>query len=450
MKTTQIFISYSHKNEIWKDKIIKFLKAGRITENYGAWQDRKIEVGSDWENEIFTAIDHARIAILPITTDFLASTYIMETEIPRLLARVKQNECHILPLLIENCPWNKHQWLNKKQMFPRDGKSLSSLSEENQNGLLTELIDTVSTILNEYKNISPTNDHKQHKTEKKYFNIPDGLYHLLDRHQQQTEMDAVLYKFPPEENSRYIWFLHGHEDQCLDEFYRFHLKDYLWKVYFEPTIKEIKIQWPMIDKSTFNIMPNIVRQLKVHVNPETFKKKASPGTFQTIATEINQNFKTPIVIKTTITSEHWQKHGEQIFKQFLQMINDWPDRSNGPVIALMCIEYFKEKPVQSKSKVWPFWKRKKPARTQLSVNDHIRECLERIQKEQSNNSGVHFYVFSELYRITRTEAQSWIDIKEVQNFLSKNDYDPVIKKIYSKKDMTLTMSELIAQIKKNL
>jgi hypothetical protein len=51
-----------------------------------AWDDRRIEAGDDWEREIHSAIDRARVALLVVTPRFLASPFIMERELPLILA----------------------------------------------------------------------------------------------------------------------------------------------------------------------------------------------------------------------------------------------------------------------------------------------------------------------------------------------------------------------------
>ncbi len=47
-----VFISYSHKDEVWKDRLRPHLKVleqvGRIT----TWDDRKIDAGETWYPEI--------------------------------------------------------------------------------------------------------------------------------------------------------------------------------------------------------------------------------------------------------------------------------------------------------------------------------------------------------------------------------------------------------------
>ena len=45
----KIFISYSHKDDEWKDKFVTHLG---VMEELEIWDDRKIEGGDDWFTEI--------------------------------------------------------------------------------------------------------------------------------------------------------------------------------------------------------------------------------------------------------------------------------------------------------------------------------------------------------------------------------------------------------------
>ena len=87
MDTPTLFISYSHQDEAWKDRLQKqlaFLKIRLIS-----WDDRNISGGADWKSEIHEAMNQANLAILLVTPDFLCSEFISTVEVPRLLERYR-------------------------------------------------------------------------------------------------------------------------------------------------------------------------------------------------------------------------------------------------------------------------------------------------------------------------------------------------------------------------
>ena len=77
-----IFISYSHKDEKWKDLLMTHLNVLAQEGVFNPWDDRKIQIGSDWLPEIKKALNEANIAILMRSADFLTSDFIRKEEIP--------------------------------------------------------------------------------------------------------------------------------------------------------------------------------------------------------------------------------------------------------------------------------------------------------------------------------------------------------------------------------
>lgn len=101
---TQIFISYSNKDEKYKDELIKYLRPLVRQGAVNLW-DTGIEKGQDWDIEIKNAIDKSKIAILLVSSNFLASDFIVEREFPELLKKAKSNDIVILPILLSPSLW---------------------------------------------------------------------------------------------------------------------------------------------------------------------------------------------------------------------------------------------------------------------------------------------------------------------------------------------------------
>ena len=80
-----IFISYSHRDEDWKNRILLHLGVARKQDRFDLWDDRRIEGGEDWFEAITNAIDAGCVGILLVSAYSLTSNFILKEEVPRLL-----------------------------------------------------------------------------------------------------------------------------------------------------------------------------------------------------------------------------------------------------------------------------------------------------------------------------------------------------------------------------
>lgn len=137
-----IFISYSHKNEDWKERVVTHLNVLAMDEEsqIETWDDRRIEAGEEWYEAIAQAIETGSIAVLLVSADSLTSKFIMKEEIPRLLALRESGKLRrLIPLIIKHCAWQKVEWLSKLQARPKDGEPLASMTESKADEALAKL-----------------------------------------------------------------------------------------------------------------------------------------------------------------------------------------------------------------------------------------------------------------------------------------------------------------------
>jgi hypothetical protein len=142
-----VFISYSHRDEGWKDRLETALKAAGVLNGLEIWSDCRIGVGDGWEAEILAAMDRATVAILLISDDFLASKYIREVEVPRLRKRQKAGTLRILPLFVRPSTWKNAAWLTPIQGRPKDAKPLSKCRKADADEHLSALAQEVHSYL---------------------------------------------------------------------------------------------------------------------------------------------------------------------------------------------------------------------------------------------------------------------------------------------------------------
>ncbi len=121
----EVFISYSHKDELLRDELSRHLallrRQGVITE----WHDRRIGAGENWKAAIDDHLDHAELILLLISADFLASDYCFGLEMKRALDRHASGQARVIPVILRACDWTSGP-IATLQALPTDGKPVTS------------------------------------------------------------------------------------------------------------------------------------------------------------------------------------------------------------------------------------------------------------------------------------------------------------------------------------
>ena len=144
---SKIFISYSHRDKIWKDRLQEQLESLAIEGYFSVWDDRQIEPGDDWFAEIERELNQAEVAVMLISASFLTSHFILTEEIPTLLRRREQAGMRIIPIIARPCAWQDIPWLSAIAGGSEDNVALSGLSEHDQDETLTRLARKIKAIL---------------------------------------------------------------------------------------------------------------------------------------------------------------------------------------------------------------------------------------------------------------------------------------------------------------
>lgn len=136
--TKAVFISYSHKDTAWLEKVKMFL---RPLENQGLlhiWDDTDIRPGSEWLEEIKRSLESAQVAVFLITQNFLTSEFIDQKEFPVLLEKAKSRGCVIFWIAVSTSTVADSE-LSRFQAANDPKQPLDTLTEPEQARVLTSI-----------------------------------------------------------------------------------------------------------------------------------------------------------------------------------------------------------------------------------------------------------------------------------------------------------------------
>ncbi|NLF67843.1 MAG: toll/interleukin-1 receptor domain-containing protein [Candidatus Anammoximicrobium sp.] len=92
----KIFISYSHRDKEWLDRLQTALKPLVRKQEIDVWADTRVRAGGKWREEIAQALKRARVAVLLVSQNFLASDFIANEEVTPILDAARSQGLTVL------------------------------------------------------------------------------------------------------------------------------------------------------------------------------------------------------------------------------------------------------------------------------------------------------------------------------------------------------------------
>lgn len=142
----QVFVSYSHQDSDWLNRVRTFLRSLERDADLNVWSDTDIGPSSNWHAEIQTAITDADAAILLISQDFLASDYVASDELPQILAAASERGLRVFPIIVSSC-FLTNSPLLRFQTVNSPSSPLDSVKVSEQNRILTRLAESIDDLL---------------------------------------------------------------------------------------------------------------------------------------------------------------------------------------------------------------------------------------------------------------------------------------------------------------
>jgi len=136
--TKPVFISYSHKDAKWLEKLKQFLRPLEDQELIRVWDDTEIRAGSDWLGDIRKALESARVAVFLVTQNFLDSPFIKEHELPKLIDAANSRGCLIFWIQVSSTTFEDTPLAKFQGVIPPN-RPLDLMSDAEQSKVLVDI-----------------------------------------------------------------------------------------------------------------------------------------------------------------------------------------------------------------------------------------------------------------------------------------------------------------------
>jgi predicted ATPase len=141
VKRDKVFVSYSHADKEVLGQLQTLLKPV-LTPEFRQWDDTQIPAGSDWKEQIDNALATAKVAVLLVSPEFLASDFIKQHELRPLLQAAQKNRLVILWIYVRECLYGRTP-IAKLQAAHNIAKPLDNLPVPKRKRVLAEVSEKV-------------------------------------------------------------------------------------------------------------------------------------------------------------------------------------------------------------------------------------------------------------------------------------------------------------------
>ena len=144
-KRTKLFISYSHRDGDWLKRLRVHLRPLERDYALDIWDDTLIQAGVNWFDEVEKAIQSAKAGLLVVSADFLASDFIANNELPRLLDAAQNDGAVIMSLIVSPSRF-KSTKLARFQALNDPSRPLINVTKGEQEQILAEVSDKIAAL----------------------------------------------------------------------------------------------------------------------------------------------------------------------------------------------------------------------------------------------------------------------------------------------------------------
>ncbi len=157
---SKIFISYSHKDEKWVNELKHYLQLYTFKNKFEIWSDRDIYPGENWKDAIERTLKSSQVFILLISSNYLASDFMQNLELPNIIKAAEKKNAAIIPVIISSSTHS--ELLSKYQFVNSNETALNSLDKDAREKIFLEIAKSINSVLKSRKATDEIKDVDNH------------------------------------------------------------------------------------------------------------------------------------------------------------------------------------------------------------------------------------------------------------------------------------------------
>jgi Protein of unknown function (DUF1566)/TIR domain len=146
MTLLKLFISYSKDDIKFQKTLLKHLAS--LRDKIVTWNDQDMLPGEEWDQRIKDKLHSADVVLYLVSHNSIATDYIQNVELPLVIERCDNNECVLIPVIVDFCKW-QHLYFAKYNALPNKGRPVTSWARRNEAWL--NIVDGIERIIESSK-----------------------------------------------------------------------------------------------------------------------------------------------------------------------------------------------------------------------------------------------------------------------------------------------------------
>lgn len=140
----QAFISYSHKDRDFLDRLQSHMAILKRDKTISVWFDNEISPGAEIDSEISDQLKKSDLFIALVSPDFISSSYCYDEEMKMALRLCADGKMIVVPIILEPCDWLSTP-LRSLKALPQDGKPI--VHWENPNDAYLDIVKSIRSLV---------------------------------------------------------------------------------------------------------------------------------------------------------------------------------------------------------------------------------------------------------------------------------------------------------------